>query len=394
MAEAAEPTAPPAEASPWLVSAPFDLLWFFGGGVLSLLAIALALYAGVPMALLFWVWLLGFDGPHMMAAYTRTYADRHAWQTRRRLLLITLLAFLLGPGCLVVDRLLGTDSFTAFLGVATLYGLYHVIRQHYGFIALYSAKVGQRDALSYRIDRYALYVGAWLPYLAFVFTHPKARALLGLEPLAQPLNALVWATALGFGVALLAFVLNFFRTATRSLPKLGYSLFSVGLYGLAYYWVARFEPVYGASKGPDQDFLLLSVVLTVFHNVQYIALVYVHNRSRYVATGKMSVSGRLAPWISSTALRYVAVCLGFSLVYWLLAASSAIYPSWGALRGELLVGATLGGISLNRLALALWWGLALHHYWLDQRIWRIKEDPELRVHLGLEAARPYQGATD
>ncbi|MCB9590723.1 MAG: hypothetical protein H6718_35275 [Polyangiaceae bacterium] len=374
-------------ASPWLVSAPFDLLWFFGGGLLSLIAIALPLYAGVPMALLFWIWLLGFDGPHMMAAYTRTYADRQAWQTKRRLLLITLLAFLVGPACLVVDRLAGSDSFTAFLGFATLYGLYHVIRQHYGFIALYSAKVGQRDALSYRIDRYALYLGAWLPYLAFVFTHPKARALLGLEPLDEPLSALVWATALGFGAALLAFVWNFLRTPARSLPKLTYSLLSVGLYGLAYYWVARFEPVYGASNGPDQDFLLLSVVLTVFHNVQYIALVYVHNRSRYVAPGKMALSGRLAPWISKTALRYVAVCLGFSLVYWLLAASSAIYPSWGGLQAQLLVGTTLGGISLNRFALALWWGLALHHYWLDQRIWRIKEDPELRVHLGLQAPR-------
>ncbi len=374
--------------SPWLVSASFDLLWFFGGGALSLLAIALALYAGVPMALLFWVWLLGFDGPHMMAAFTRTYADRQAWRTRRGLLLVTLLAFLVGPVCLVVDRALGTDTFTGFLGLATLYGLYHVIRQHYGFIALYSAKVGQRDPLTYRIDRYALYVGAWLPYLAFVFTHPKARVLLGLDPLARPSSALLWATVVGFVAALLAFVFNFFRSAKRSAPKLAYCLCSVGLYGLAYYWVAGFEPVFGASQGADQDFLLLSVVLTIFHNVQYVALVYVHNRSRYGAARKGPAAAGLAPWISKSAPRYIAVCLGFSALYWLLAASSAIYPSFGAIEGALLRGSRVGGISVNQLALGVWWGLALHHYWLDQRIWRIKEDPELRLHLGLEAPRP------
>lgn len=379
--------------SPWLVSARFDLLWFFGGGGLSLLAIALALYGAVPMALLFWIWLLGFDGPHMMAAFTRTYADRQAWETKRRLLLVTLLAFFVGPGCLLLDHALGTQTFVGFLGLATLYGLYHVIRQHYGFIALYAAKVGQRDPLSYRIDRYALYVGAWLPYLAFVFTHPKARALLGLEPLERPLSVLVWTTAIGFGAALLAFVINYLRSSAKSLPKLAYSLWSVGLYGLAYYWVAGFEPVYRASKGADQDFLLLSVVLTVFHNVQYIALVYVHNRSRYVAAGERRPTGDLAPWISKSALRYLGVCGAFSVGYWLLAASSGIYPSWGALRGELLGGARVAGISINQLALGVWWGLALHHYWLDQRIWRIKDDPELRVHLGLQpaAAQLHQG---
>jgi hypothetical protein len=40
--------------------------------------------------------------------------------------------------------------------------------------------------------------------------------------------------------------------------------------------------------------------------------------------------------------------------------------------------------SANQIGLCLWWGLALHHYWLDQRIWRVRADAPLRRSLGLE----------
>jgi hypothetical protein len=51
------------------VSRGFDLSLFFGGALLSLVAVGLALVAGVPIVILWWIWLLGFDGPHMMATY-------------------------------------------------------------------------------------------------------------------------------------------------------------------------------------------------------------------------------------------------------------------------------------------------------------------------------------
>jgi hypothetical protein len=35
--------------------------------------------------------------------------------------------------------------------------------------------------------------------------------------------------------------------------------------------------------------------------------------------------------------------------------------------------------------LALYWGLFFHHYYLDQRIWRVRGDGALRRELGLDA---------
>jgi hypothetical protein len=63
------------------VSRAFDLTWFFGGGALSLIVLALY-FAGAPIVALWWIWLLAFDGPPIGAAFTRTYFDTAEWRRR------------------------------------------------------------------------------------------------------------------------------------------------------------------------------------------------------------------------------------------------------------------------------------------------------------------------
>jgi len=75
------------------VSRAFDLTWFFGGGVLSLVVLALYFAAGAPIVALWWIWLLAFDGPHIGAAFTRTYFDAEEWRRRPALLLTSLITF-------------------------------------------------------------------------------------------------------------------------------------------------------------------------------------------------------------------------------------------------------------------------------------------------------------
>src|SRR5216110_1139496 len=171
-----EAGAPPA---PWIVGPRYDLLWFFGGALASLGVLALHFVARVPIVVLYWTWLLGFDGPHIAAAFTRTYADRDEWRTRRGALVLSLLLFAMGPAFLVLNLATGTpEPFQLFLGIATFYGYYHVVRQHYGFLALYKAKSRDVDRLDFQIDRAFLYVTCWAPYVYFLLTHPRARALL------------------------------------------------------------------------------------------------------------------------------------------------------------------------------------------------------------------------
>src|SRR5262245_29951221 len=120
----------------WIVSRTFDLTLFFGGAALSLLVLGLFVL-GAPIVALWWIWLLAFDGPHIGAAFTRTYFDRQEWIRRPGVLVGSLLTFLIGPLFLAAGIITGSDDpFLWFLGLATFYGYYHVVRQHYGFVAL------------------------------------------------------------------------------------------------------------------------------------------------------------------------------------------------------------------------------------------------------------------
>src|SRR5688572_4470090 len=92
----------PTIAPRWIVSRPFDLAFFFGGAALSLLFLVLYFAFGAPIVALWWIWLLVFDGPHIGAAFTRTYLDRKEWTRRSRLLLASLSTFLIGPLFLLI----------------------------------------------------------------------------------------------------------------------------------------------------------------------------------------------------------------------------------------------------------------------------------------------------
>src|SRR5262249_33997984 len=133
---------------------------------------------------------------------------------------------------------------------------------------------------------------------------------------------------------------------------------------------------YAASTGPDQDFLLIGVMVSTFHSVQYIALVWAHNDRRL----RSSSNEGLSRWLSRSPARYLAGCAVFGIVYFSIARATGAFPIFTA-----FVGARVGPFSVNQIALAFWWGLAFHHYILDQKIWRLGKDERLRSTLGVPA---------
>ena len=369
-----------AASTAWIVSPRYDLFWFFGGAVLSLLALSLYFGAGIPIVVLWWVWLLAFDGPHIGAAFTRTYLDRDEWHHRRGVLLTGLAVFLIGPTCLILNVAAGSPQpFLLYLGAATLYGYYHVVRQHYGFLALYKARGRDYSREHFHTDKWFLYAGCWLPYIYLLLTHPSARRLIGLKGMPAGIEQ-TGATILVsmWGAAVLLFIARTLvqdRYRFRRPPVL-YVLLTVLLYGLTYFGVAHYEPVYAQSQGPDQDFLLISVLIVIFHNVQYFGLVWFHNRNRY---GSAAEDFGLATAVNRSFGRYAMLCLGFSgVVYFLFAAMTGVFPHF-----QLFVNSRFGAITASQIGLCLWWGLAINHYYIDQKIWRVRGDATLKRNLEL-----------
>src|SRR5215210_8687688 len=112
----------------WIIGARDDMVWFIGS-VLSSYAL-FALYVGgvLPLVPMVAAWAILIDAPHVFGTFSRTYFDRTERRARRRLLLGSLLFFIIGP--LMV---LAGAGFVFFF-LAALWAYYHLVKQHYGFM--------------------------------------------------------------------------------------------------------------------------------------------------------------------------------------------------------------------------------------------------------------------
>jgi hypothetical protein len=81
-----------------------------------------------------------------------------------------------------------------------------------------------------------------------------------------------------------------------------------------------------------------------------------------------------APWT------FIVACALFSLaVYATFACSTGVFPACQWFAGS----PAIGSVTLNQIGLCLWWGLAMNHYYLDQKIWRLRGDETLKRSLRL-----------
>ncbi|HYH94558.1 hypothetical protein [Hyalangium sp.] len=361
----------------WLVDRRHDLLSTVGGLAASLVLLGLHLGVGVSGLVLWWAWVLALDGPHIFATLSRTYLDRRERAARRWLLLGSLGWFAAGPLAFSVSVLLGRRlPFDLFLAFTNVWAYWHVVRQHYGVMTLYQRKSKDTLPVDRRVDSLTLYVGLLAPFVAFALTHPVARRLLGLSPQPGP-EALVaqicWAATAAVVALFAARQLQRWRAGLGiHTPKV---LLLAAALGLS---VLLFLP----EVTRRMEVLMVAVVVTAFHNVQYHGIVWFYHRNRYHGPSVDPSAFGLAPRISGRFLVYVACGVAFTLLYRALGCGFGVHPGCGTFDTKLMLGA---GLSLRDLASGFIWGFALHHYYLDQKIWRVSRDAGLHRDLKLSA---------
>src|SRR6202171_4089696 len=154
----------------WIINAREDLLWFVGS-VASSYALLILYIAGVltliPMVA---GWAILIDAPHVFGTLSRTYFDASEWKTRKRLLLGSLLFFIVGPTLVLLGL-----GFTFFF-VAALWAYYHLVKQHYGFMVLYKKKNDDLAPLDNALDRVLLMFAFNYPFVQFIASDPNAMA--------------------------------------------------------------------------------------------------------------------------------------------------------------------------------------------------------------------------
>ena len=350
---------------PWIVSASQDLIWFHGSVLAGLFL--LAVFAGAPrltdatyvpgstavLALLLWGVL--FDGTHVWGTYARSYLTLDPTARLGLPGSWSLGIVLLGPVLAVLDgflpqrpSLLGHAGwlFQNFLLVAYLWAYWHLVRQHYGFLVLYQRRARGRLPIDSRVDVALLWVGCLYPYLRFSLSPAYLRSGLPLvlpEPwLPQLRLALDAAAAVTLGVLILA-VARRLRRVRPGPPEL-----------LLFIVIGFTALVFSVLD----NLLAITAVLTIFHNLQYHRIVWQYERGR----GR-TPSGSLG--------RY----LGFGVLL------GAVWY------GPRILGVAVAPAGVGRnVLLGLGWGVALHHYFVDGRIWRVRRHAAVAPALDAGAA--------
>src|ERR1043166_7969655 len=154
----------------WIISAREDLVWFIGSAASSYLLLGLYVTGILPLIPMVAGWAILIDAPHVFGTFSRTYFDKSEWKTRKRLMLGSLLFFVIGPTMVLLGA-----GFTFFF-VAALWAYYHLVKQHYGFMVLYKKKNNDLAPVDNTLDRLLLMFAFNYPFVAFIANDPNAMA--------------------------------------------------------------------------------------------------------------------------------------------------------------------------------------------------------------------------
>jgi hypothetical protein len=330
-------------AANWIISGREDLTWFIGSSLISY-AVLVLMKTGFPLTPLALVWMLGIDGPHVLATVTRTYCDNNERRRLGGLIWVVLPAMMVGP-VMVAG---GAEPLFYVFAISWLH--YHIAKQHFGFLMLYRHKARERNRTDFLLERAFLMGSLMLPFSRYIIrsSFPLLAALPIVHSLETALLAAYAATAIVFGVR----QWNLWNSgAALNVPKLMLMAAVVPLQWLAF--------GYAAAAGPD-GVVRAGIVLGLFHSFQYHRLMWFHNRNRYSGPQQESNAG-----IAVTLARRFAYYFGAAVLLNLIL---QVLPShWIP----------------NSYVRAALWGIPFTHYILDSKIWRVRGNKELAAALKL-----------
>ena len=327
-----------------------DRLWVFGPGQDLALLIATPILI-LPLALLlqgretaYTVGLLvaGFGAlGHHLPGMMRAYGDRALFRRFRTRFLVSPLVFAAAALGFALNGLNGVSL------VVLLWGIWHGALQVYGFLRIYDARVGATARLTARLD-WIMCIG----WFAFGVLHSPGR-LGELLELWYALGAPLLSPAVFFGIrsafdaALFTLTAVFVFRAGRDLLA-GKGQHPIKLLAAAmsfgFWWWCSVQVPYA----------VLGVALfEVFHDVQYLSIVWVFNRRRArdgdagFFTRVLFGGGRAMLFV------YVGLVLGYGLFRFIPEAVSSA--------------------AVQRGVLALVAASTMLHFYFDGFIWKIRE---------------------
>ena len=288
---------------------------------------------------------------HHLPGMLRAYGDRALFQRFRT-------RFVLGPLFLVAIcatlRLLGLHGLSM---IALVWGIWHGFMQTYGFARIYDAKRGSVERTTARIDFATcatFFIGAVVLSPFRMFQLLEALATCGVH---SPSADAIATLRMGAGVAMVSVgVLYVGHAVWRARSGRAQSTLKHTLLASSFllWWVAT-------NRVPSLLFGL--ALFEIFHDIQYLAIVWAFNRRRAEQDGDTR-------WVTRFLFRGGA--LGAGLYVGLVVGYGALGPLAERV-GEARVRDVLAGVFAASQLL---------HFYFDGFIWKVRE-PKTRASLGI-----------
>ena len=349
----------------WILGVWKDLLLFVATPLLIIPGVALAQLYYTIDAVAMYVAAFGATGHHL-PGMIRAYGDRALFR-RFRVRFIVAPIFLL-----VVCIAFAHRDFEGLMTIATLWAFWHGLMQVYGFVRIYDAKVKSFASITSRLD--------WLMCLGWFgggLLYSPGRMSTMLQsfyksgvPLLSPSIVTGFRVFWIVGTALVtvAFAVNLVwrwqqgqRPSMVKLLMMGSSFF--------YWWYAMVMI----------NHALLGIALfEIFHDVQYLGIVWIFNRRQVDAGSPVGAFSRFLFRRSTLMVGvYVAMVLGYGYVAY-ACSYLEISSAWFNMESAKL--SVFGALTTSGLL----------HFYYDGFIWRVREQ-STRKGLGLQGG---EGDTD
>jgi hypothetical protein len=345
----------PVPANRWLFSAPIDLAVFLGSAVVALAALAVGarlgvLDGGTPD----WAWVPAvvlIDVAHVWATGFRTYLE--PVELRRRPLLYGL-APLFG---LLIGVALYSEGELLFWRALAYLAVFHFVRQQYGWVALYRARLGECDRLGRWIDTAAIYLATLYPLLYWHAHLPRhfwwflQGDFVGLPAVLERLAAPLYWTALAtYGLRAL------YLWLVLRQPNPGKDIVVLTTAVCWYVGIIAFNS--------DYAFTVTNVII---HGVPYLALIFWY---RYLRPERRAARGRGALGSLTAFLGLLWLAAFVEEMLW----DRGVWHERTWLFGSPWDVGTLKVVLVPLLALP-----QITHYVLDGFIWRRRSNPDFSL---------------
>ena len=327
-------------------SASFDLSYIFGLAAVALLsgATVISQPSLFPLIVMLDLWILGYH--HVVSTFTRLAFDTDSFRQHRFLVLVL-------PVLVLMAVILACVTLGAWILPTTYlyWQWFHYTRQSYGIARIYKRKANHGMFADDGLTKAMLYLIPVWGILYRSYQSPHQFLWMDIKPLPVPF----WIIA----VVGSASIVTIAWWTGRQLSALWRGQLVVGhtLYLVSHTIV--FITGYLLIPDINQGWL----VVNIWHNAQYILLVWMFNNNRFKSG--IDLKHRFLSIISQRQQvhRYFLVCLGISTVTYL-----AIYLVLNGLLAASFVPAL-------PLVLIAYQAINFHHYIVDAVIWKVRKKP-------------------